>query len=132
MWTLSKEHLASTGETYLQHMRFALLVGTIAVGAGLACIIHAFIPALCQHTCSRTLAQLNRLFLDRRQLQSVQTEASGVFTFTTLMLLASGVAALPIAGGPNGPALILACLGYAFPAAFLWSNRDLEAVPQSA
>ena len=40
MWQRSKDHLETAGETYFEHMRFALVVGFVTAGAALACIIH--------------------------------------------------------------------------------------------
>ena len=54
--------MTEVGESYFQHMRFALVVGTLATGAGLACLLHAFVPALCERTCSRAVASLQHLF----------------------------------------------------------------------
>ena len=125
----SKAHLATAGETYFQHLRFALLVGFITVGAGLACIIHAIVPAFCEKTCSRTLGQLNALFADRGQLHRFEAEASGVYTFVALLLLATATISLPAAaGGPVPLLLLFGAMAFAIPAAFLSTNPDLEAV----
>jgi hypothetical protein len=51
-------HPASVGETYGEHFRFALGVGTRMVAGGLACILHAFLPELCKTTGSRTIRSL--------------------------------------------------------------------------
>lgn len=48
MVSSGRAHLAQAGESYLDHLSFALAVGLAALGAGVACIIHAFIPAVCQ------------------------------------------------------------------------------------
>ena len=125
----SKAHLSSARETYFQHLRFALLVGFITVGAGLACIIHAIVPAFCEKTCSRTLGQLNALFADRGQLRRFEAEASGVYTFAALLLLAAATVTLPAAaGGPMPLLLLFGAMAFAIPAAFLSTNPDLEAV----
>jgi len=68
MLTSSREHLIEAGETYFQHMRFAFIVGALAVGAGLACIVHSVVPALCPKSCSRTVGLLQTLFADRHKL----------------------------------------------------------------
>jgi hypothetical protein len=128
----SKDHLVGTGESYLQHMRFALMVGFVTAGAALACVIHALIPALCERTCSRTLDQLSLLFSDRGRLLHFEREASGVFTFVALILLASATAMLPAALG-GGKALIatMALLAFAIPFTFLSTNPDLEPVSET-
>lgn len=129
MWQRSKDHLATAGESYFEHMRFALVVGFVTAGAGLACIIHAIIPALCERTCSRTLGQLNWLFAARHRLQEFEREASGVFTFVALIILAAATAAIPAAaGGGNVLILTMALLAFAIPFAFLSTNPELESV----
>lgn len=52
------EHPASVGETYFQHMGMALGFGARMVGAGAACLLHAFFPFLFKTTgkdCIQTL-----------------------------------------------------------------------------
>ncbi len=51
-------HPASVDETYLQHMRFALGFAFWLTVAGLAALVHALIPALCETTASRILSRL--------------------------------------------------------------------------
>ena len=67
----SKQHLAAAGEGYGEHFRFATTVGLLAVAAGLACLIHALVPALCTRTCSTIIARLQSLFAERRMLEQV-------------------------------------------------------------
>ena len=125
----SKDHLATAGETYFEHMRFALVVGFVTAGAALACIIHAIVPALCERTCSRTLGQLSWLFADRSRLREFESQASGVFTFVALILLAAATASVPAAiGGGTGLIATLALLAFAIPFTFLSSNPELESV----
>ena len=129
MWQRSKDHLEAAGETYLEHMRFALVVGFVTAGAALACIIHAIVPALCERTCSRTLGQLSWLFADRRRLREFERQASGVFTFVALILLAAATASVPAAiGGGKGLILTMALLAFAIPFTFLSTNTELESV----
>ena len=61
----SKRHLGDAGESYFQHLRFATKVGAVAIGAGLACIVHALLPALFTTTGSRAIARLNQLIDER-------------------------------------------------------------------
>jgi hypothetical protein len=68
MITESKAHFREAGETYLGHLRFASTIGLLAIAAGLACLIHALVPALCTRTASRTVGQLARLFEQRELL----------------------------------------------------------------
>jgi hypothetical protein len=129
MWQRSKDHLETAGETYFEHMRFALVVGFVTAGAALACIIHAIVPALCERTCSRTLGQLSWLFADRRRLREFERQASGVFTFVALILLAAATTSIPAAvGGGKSLVLTLALLSFAIPFTFLSTNPELESV----
>jgi hypothetical protein len=110
-------------------MRFALTVGSLAIGAGLACILHAFIPALCQSTCSRTVGQLQRLFEDRRLLRDVQEETSGVSVFVSLALVTSGTALFAlVVGGATPPALAAAIQAFILPALYVAQNPALDPV----
>ncbi|HEX7930286.1 MAG TPA: DUF6356 family protein [Sphingomicrobium sp.] len=128
----SNDHLLTAGETYLQHLRFALLVGFITIGAGLACIVHAIVPAFCERTCSRTLGQLSILFADRRQLQRFEDEASGVFTFAALVLLSAATVSVPAAaGGPLPLVLAVGAMAFSIPAVFLSTNPELEPVTEA-
>lgn len=55
-WFLT--HPASVNETYFQHMRFAFGFAFWLVTAGLAALVHAIFPALCETTASRILRKL--------------------------------------------------------------------------
>ena len=55
-WFLA--HPASVEETYFQHMRFAFGFAFWLIAAGLAALVHAVIPALCETTASRILRKL--------------------------------------------------------------------------
>ena len=55
-WFLA--HPARVDETYLQHMRFALGFSFWLMTAGLAALVHAVFPALCETTASRILRRL--------------------------------------------------------------------------
>lgn len=53
-----RDHPATVGETYLQHMAFALSFAFwLAVAAG-AALVHALVPAMCETTASRILGRL--------------------------------------------------------------------------
>lgn len=126
----SRNHLAQVGESYFEQMRFALTVGLLACGAGLACILHALIPAVCEQSCSRTIGHLQALFADRRQLPFVVEQCSGVSTFLVLMILSSAVAGMFILGRPElWLGAVIGALAYSIPAAFLIQNRTLDPLP---
>lgn len=59
MFKKSLDHLRSVNETYFQHMRFAVCIGTRLIGAGIAVIIHALFPAFFQYTASQTIFRLH-------------------------------------------------------------------------
>jgi len=52
-------HPASVGETYGQHLRFALAFGARMTLGGLAAAVHALFPFLFITTASRALEELN-------------------------------------------------------------------------
>ena len=51
-------HPATVDETYFQHMRFALGFAFWLTVAGLAALVHAFIPAACETTAGGILRKL--------------------------------------------------------------------------
>ena len=53
------DHPHSLNETYCQHQRRALHFGSSMIGAGVACIIHALVPALFVRTASMTVRSLH-------------------------------------------------------------------------
>lgn len=129
MLNASRAHLAEVGETYFEHLRFALLVGALAAGAGFACMIHALVPGICQTTCSRALASLQRLFADRNQLGAVVTENSPLILFVVLTGMSSMTAlvlAICTAGTLIG--LVVIPQAFALPLIFLSQNPRLEPV----
>ncbi len=59
-------HPRAVGETYVEHLAVAGAFGGQLVFAGLACLIHALIPAAFERTGSRTIARLHeRMVLQR-------------------------------------------------------------------
>ena len=127
MLQASRAHLAKVGETYFEHMRFALLVGALGLGAGLACMLHAIIPALCERSCSRAVASLQRLFADRSLRESVVTENSALLIFVVLTAI-SVVTAIAVAICTAGSwlALIVIPQSFTLPLVFLSQNRGLD------
>ena len=60
------DHPASLGETYVEHCGHALsFSGEMFVGA-LACLVHAFVPGLCETTASRAVTGLHHRMTARR------------------------------------------------------------------
>ena len=52
-------HPASVGESYFQHQRVALSFAWPLLGAGLAAIAHAIVPAICERTAGDAIRQLH-------------------------------------------------------------------------
>ena len=52
------EHPRSVGESYAKHFRTAARFGLALVSGGLACLLHALVPALFERTGSRTVKRL--------------------------------------------------------------------------
>jgi len=127
----SRAHLSEAGETYLQHLRFAATVGLILIAAGLACILHSLIPGCCKTTASRTVARLSQLFADRRQLQPAMEDMSGALTLAGLIGLSAPATVLMLVLGSSqglAPVWMVAVLAFSIPAAYLWTNPQLEPV----
>lgn len=71
-------HPRSVGETYFQHLAHAASFGFALIAAGLACLVHALVPALCVRTGSRAVTALHdRMVLNRRS----KATAPGDFDF---------------------------------------------------
>lgn len=64
--SLFLDHPRSVGESYAEHMGVAARVGFTMIGGGLACLVHAVIPAFCVKTGSRTIARLHRRVVTHR------------------------------------------------------------------
>ncbi|QFU15094.1 DUF6356 family protein [Microvirga thermotolerans] len=56
--SLFTEHPESVGETYFEHMGVALSFAGPLLAAGLAALVHAFLPFLCVTTASATVKRL--------------------------------------------------------------------------
>lgn len=52
------EHPRSVGESYLEHSRAAARFGLAMVSGGIACLLHALVPALFERTGSSTVKRL--------------------------------------------------------------------------
>lgn len=69
MRRLLTDHPASVGETYFEHMAHASGFGLSMILAGVACIVHALIPAWFVSTGSNTIRRLHdRMIANRRRL----------------------------------------------------------------
>lgn len=76
---LFTEHPDSVGETYLEHMGVALSFAFPLLRAGLAALVHAFLPFLCVTTASATVKRLHARMVNRtpRAAQGVQDRMLG-------------------------------------------------------
>ena len=64
---LFTDHPRSVGESYPEHARQATRFGLRLLGSGLACLVHALIPALCRTTGSDSIERLHREMVSLRQ-----------------------------------------------------------------
>ena len=66
MLNASRARLDDVRESYFEHLVAALRIALLMIRAGLACAIHAIVPALCTTTASRCLAEVQQLFAERQ------------------------------------------------------------------
>ncbi|HVF82689.1 MAG TPA: DUF6356 family protein [Sphingomicrobium sp.] len=123
-----RDHLRDAGESYLEHLRFAGLVGTMLLAAGVACFIHALVPALCRRSASSIVRSVSRLMSDRSRLRATAKEASGSMTLVGLLVLSAPPLMLLIASGLHTMTVPIGLLLAGLPLAYLFSNPDLEPV----
>lgn len=73
---LFHRHPRSVGETYLQHLRAASVFAGTLIVAGLACLVHALVPALFVDTGSRLITRLhNRMVVQRARGATASPDA---------------------------------------------------------
>lgn len=129
----SRTHLAAAGETYLQHWRFATTVGLMAVAAGIACLVHALVPALCTRTASRTIGLISELFEDRSRLDEIEARSSEALAFVLLIGLATLIVApLWLLDTPLVLRAGYTLMAYALPLTLLLTNRELDMPAEEA
>jgi hypothetical protein len=129
----SRAHLRDAGEAYWRHLRFAVTFGLMAMAAGIAAIIHAFVPALFTHTASRLVRHLGQLLDDRSKIDAVESEAVEARAFALLLILATAaVAPLWLLGAPLALKVSYSVLAYALPAALMFTNPELVSTKESA
>jgi len=71
-----REHPASVGETYVEHMGVATSFGFTLIKAGLACLVHAFLPFLFTTTGKRTIEDLHYRMVTHRNRHSQQARTA--------------------------------------------------------
>jgi Family of unknown function (DUF6356) len=62
------DHPAKAGESYSEHLEFALKFSWRLVRAGLAAFVHGIIPACCETTASSAVLAMNEEIRARRAL----------------------------------------------------------------
>ncbi|MGK6320129.1 DUF6356 family protein [Sphingomonas sp. DT-204] len=60
------EHPQSVGESYIEHFGVASRFGLTMVAGGLACFVHALVPALCTRTGSSAVKRLYSEMVSRQ------------------------------------------------------------------
>ena len=69
-------HLESVNESYFQHMRHALSFTVDRFVGALCCLVHAFFPALFEHTGSQIITKLyDRMVVNRAKLSSRECDS---------------------------------------------------------
>ncbi|WP_201834431.1 DUF6356 family protein [Microvirga zambiensis] len=63
---LFTDHPDSVGESYFEHMNVALSFAGPLLAAGMAALVHAFLPFLFLTTASRTVKQLYARMMNRK------------------------------------------------------------------
>ena len=73
---LFTEHPDAVGESYGEHMHVALSFAGPLLLAGLAALVHAFLPFLCVTTASATVKRLYARMTNRAPKPAIQRPAS--------------------------------------------------------
>ena len=63
-------HPAAVGESYFEHMKFALKFSCRLFRAGLAAFVHGFVPAVCETTASEAILAMNDEIRARSRLMA--------------------------------------------------------------
>jgi hypothetical protein len=63
---LFQEHPKSLGMSWAEHGAGAVMIGARMVGAGIACIVHAAVPALFTQTAGRTIMSRHDHMISRK------------------------------------------------------------------
>lgn len=76
--SLFKDHPASVGESYTQHMATAAGFGVQMLVGGLVCLVHSVFPFLFEKTGSGIVTRLHdRMVVNRHRLARRDTESLG-------------------------------------------------------
>ena len=74
---LLTEHPDAVGESYFEHMHVALSFAGPLLKAGMAALVHAFLPFLCVTTASATVKRLYARMTNRTPRHAIQRPQSG-------------------------------------------------------
>ncbi|HET6158750.1 MAG TPA: DUF6356 family protein [Dongiaceae bacterium] len=74
-------HPRTVDENYLEHGAFALRIASRLLLAGVAALIHAVVPCLCQTTASRIILAMNAGIIARRAKASQPQQAAPLVGF---------------------------------------------------
>ena len=70
-WFLS--HPRSVNESYLEHQGCAMRFSVSLLGAGLACFVHALVPALFERTASQAIERLHgEMVMHRKRREAAE------------------------------------------------------------
>lgn len=71
---LFREHPASVGETYAEHLEFALWGSAYLAKTALILLIHGIVPAIHKTTASTRIAGLNNLIQMRARIAALRED----------------------------------------------------------
>ncbi len=74
-------HPRMVDESYLQHSAFAFRIASRLLLAGMAALLHAIVPCLCETTASRIILAMNANIVARRARASNGQQAAPLFGF---------------------------------------------------
>lgn len=74
-------HPRTVGESYLQHSAFAFRIASRLLLAGMAALLHAIVPCLCETTASRIILTMNADIVARRAKANQAQQAEPLFGF---------------------------------------------------
>ncbi|MDP8920746.1 MAG: DUF6356 family protein [Pseudomonadota bacterium] len=78
---LFTEHPEAAGESYVEHMHVALSFSGPLLMAGLAALVHAFLPFLCTSTASTTVKRLHARMMNRARHPVSQGAKDGMVSW---------------------------------------------------
>ena len=72
-------HLKDIGETYWQHLKFAMSLAFLLFKAGFAVLVHAVVPSLFVTTASNTIKEINFILESRKDTPEDENDSSKWF-----------------------------------------------------